>query len=162
MASAAAIDRAITRRAGFPRRATPKVYGQSVPVWDAEVTVDEALARLLLAEQFPDVAELPIVLLGAGWDNTVYTVGDEWVFRFPRRKVVLDGFRLEIEFLPQLARLLPAPIPVPERIGVASDAFPWPFFGARKLPGLELADVPEAPRERLAVEVARFLRTLHR
>jgi aminoglycoside phosphotransferase (APT) family kinase protein len=132
-----------------------------VPVWDAERTVDEALARRLLEEQFPDLASLPIVLLGAGWDNTVYTVGAEWVFRFPRREVVLPGFRLEIEFLPNLAPLLPVAIPVPERIGAASDAFPWPFFGARFLPGVELCDAPDTPRERLATELARFLRTLH-
>jgi aminoglycoside phosphotransferase (APT) family kinase protein len=29
------------------------------------------------------------------------------------------------------------------------------------LPGVELCEVPETPRERLAVELARFLRTLH-
>jgi len=133
-----------------------------VPVWDADVTVDAALARRLLEEQFPDLASLPIVLLGSGWDNTVYTLGDEWVFRFPRREVVLPGFRIEIEFLPQLAPLLPFAIPVPERIGEPSEAFPWPFFGARKLPGVELADAPETDRVALAVELARFLRTLHR
>ena len=72
------------------------------------------------------------------------------------------GFRLEIEFLPQLAPLLPSAIPVPERIGEPSEAFPWPFFGARMLPGVELADAPETDREALAVELARFLRTLHR
>ena len=132
-----------------------------MPVWDAERTVDEALARRLLEEQFPDLAELPIVPLGAGWDNTVYTVGGEWVFRFPRREVVLQGFRLEIEFLPRLAVLLPVPIPVPELIGEPSDAFPWPFFGAGMLPGVELCEVPDTPREPLAVELARFLRTLH-
>jgi aminoglycoside phosphotransferase (APT) family kinase protein len=132
-----------------------------VPVWDAERTVDPELARRLLEEQFPDLASLPIALLGSGWDNTVYTVGGEWVFRFPRREVVLPGFRLEIEFLPRLAPLLPVPIPVPERIGERSDAFPWPFFGARMLPGVELCEVPEIPRERLAVELGRFLRTLH-
>src|SRR5436305_14041226 len=114
----------MTRRAGFPRRDTPKVYGQSVPVWDAELTVDEALARRLLEEQFPDVAAQPIVLLGAGWDNTVYTVGEERVFRFPRREVVLPGFRLEIEFLPQLAPLLPFAIPVPDRAAQPPDALP--------------------------------------
>ena len=133
-----------------------------MPVWDAEVTVDEALARRLLEGQFPDLASLPIVMLGSGWDNTVYTVGGEWVFRFPRREVVLPGLRLEIEFLPQLAPLLPAAIPMPERIGEPSEAFPWPFFGARLLPGVELADAPETDRETLAVELARFLRTLHR
>jgi aminoglycoside phosphotransferase (APT) family kinase protein len=138
-----------------------EVYGPCVPVWDAERTVDEALARRLLEEQFPDLAALEIVLLGSGWDNTVHTVGGEWVFRFPRREVVLPGFRLEIELLPELAPLLPVPIPVPEHIGAPSEAFPWPFFGARMLPGVELGDAPEAPRDSLAAELARFLRTLH-
>jgi aminoglycoside phosphotransferase (APT) family kinase protein len=133
-----------------------------VPVWDAERTVDESLARRLLQEHFPDLASLPIVLLSSGWDNTVFTVGDEFVFRFPRREVVLSGFRLELEFLPQLAPLLPSAIPVPEFIGEPSDAFPWPFFGARMLPGVELCDAPETSRETIAVELARFLRTLHR
>ena len=133
-----------------------------MPVWDAELTVDEGLARRLLEEQFPDLASLPIVPLGAGWDNTVYTVGQDWVFRFPRREVVLPGFRLEIDFLPKLAPLLPFAIPVPERIGEPSDAFPWPFFGALKLPGVELGDAPETDRETLAVDLARFLTTLHR
>ena len=138
-----------------------EVYGPRVPVWDAERTVDEPLARRLLEEQFPELAELPIVLLGSGWDNTVYTVGGEWVFRFPRREVVLPGLRVEIEFLPRLAPLLPVRIPVPELIGSPSDAFPWPFFGARMLPGVELGEAPGPERDRLAVELARFLRTLH-
>jgi len=133
-----------------------------MPVWDAEVTVDERLARRLLEEQFPDLASLPIVLLGAGWDNTVFTVGEDWVFRFPRREVVLSGFRLEIDFLPRLAPLLPFAIPVPERIGEPSEAFPWPFFGARKLPGVELADAPDTDRQTLAHDLARFLKALHR
>jgi aminoglycoside phosphotransferase (APT) family kinase protein len=132
-----------------------------VPLWDAERTVDEGLARRLLEEQFADLAELPIVLLGSGWDNTVFTVGSGWVFRFPRREVVLPGFRLEIEFLPQLAPLLPSPIPVPELVGSPSDAFPWPFFGARMLPGVELGEAPDTSRASLAVDLARFLRTLH-
>ena len=132
-----------------------------MPVWDAERTVDGPLARRLLEEQFPALAALDIVLLGSGWDNTVYTVGGEWVFRFPRREAVLPGFRLELEFLPQLAPLLPVAIPVPEHVGAPSEAFPWPFFGARMLPGVELGDAPGTSRESLAAELARFLRTLH-
>lgn len=130
-------------------------------MWDAERIVDPALARRLLEEQFPEVAPLPIRELGSGWDNTVYAVGDDWVFRFPRREMVLPGFLVEIEFLPQLAHLLPVAIPLPERVGAPSESFPWPFFGARLLPGVELCDAPEMSRESLAVEVARFLRTLH-
>ena len=132
-----------------------------MPQWDPEIAVDTTLAQRLVAEQFPALAALPVRLLGAGWDNTVFVVGDEWVFRFPRREVVLPGFRLEIELLPELAALLPFPIPVPEHIGAPSDAFPWPFFGARFLPGVELCDAPATSLETLAVELARFLRTLH-
>ena len=92
-----------------------------MPLWDPEVAVDLELARRLLEEQFPALATEPIELLGRGWDNTVFTVGDAWVFRFPRREVVLPGFRNEIEFLPELARLLPVAIPLPELVGVPSD-----------------------------------------
>jgi aminoglycoside phosphotransferase (APT) family kinase protein len=123
--------------------------------------VDAALVERLLAEQFPALASLPIRLLSSGWDNTVYTVGGEWVFRFPRREIVLPGLRNEIEFLPELAPLLPAAIPVPEHVGEPSDAFEWPFFGARMLPGIELCDVPGTARHGLASELARFLKTLH-
>lgn len=123
--------------------------------------MDSALARRLLAEQFPDFGALPIRLLGSGWDNTVFAVGDEWVFRFPRKQVVITGIELEIDVLPDLATLLPVPIPVPQHIGVPSDAFPWPFFGARMLPGVELCEAPAMSRERLAVELGSFLKQLH-
>jgi aminoglycoside phosphotransferase (APT) family kinase protein len=132
-----------------------------MPPWDPEIAVDSELAGRLLAEQFPELAPLPLRLLGAGWDNTVYAVGDEWVFRFPRREIVLPGLLLEIDVLRALAPLLPVAIPVPQHIGLPSDAFPWPFFGARMLPGVELCDAPEASRERVASQLARFLRRLH-
>src|SRR4030095_4655807 len=119
------------------------------------------MAQRLVAEQFPELAALPVRLLGAGWDNTVFVAGEEWVFRFPRREVVLPGFRLEIELLPELAPRLPIPIPVPEHIGAPSEAFPWPYFGARFLPGVELCDAPATSLETLAVELARFLKRLH-
>jgi aminoglycoside phosphotransferase (APT) family kinase protein len=132
-----------------------------VPQWDPEVAVDSALARRLLAEQFPEFAGLPVRLLGSGWDNTVFAVGDEWVFRFPRKQIIVAGIEIEIDVLPDLAPLLPVPIPVPEHIGVPSDAFPWPFFGARMLPGVELCEAPATSRELLATQLGRFLKKLH-
>jgi aminoglycoside phosphotransferase (APT) family kinase protein len=132
-----------------------------VRAWDPEIAVDPALCRRLLEEQFPHLAGQQVRLLGAGWDNTVYAVGEEWVFRFPRRQVVVTGLEVEIDVLPDLAPLLPLPIPVPQHVGVPSDDFPWPFFGARMLPGVELCDASETSRERLASQVGRFLRQLH-
>jgi hypothetical protein len=57
-----------------------------VPQWDPEIAVDSALAQRLVAEQFPELARMPMRLLGSGWDNTVFAVGEEWVFRFPRSR----------------------------------------------------------------------------
>ena len=132
-----------------------------MPQWDPEIAVDAVLARRLLAEQFPELEPLPITLLGAGWDNTVFAVGAEWVFRFPRKELIVPFLETEIALLPELAPLLPVPIPVPQQIGVPSDAFPWPFFGARMLPGAELCNAPDTSRELLAPQLGRLLRTLH-
>jgi aminoglycoside phosphotransferase (APT) family kinase protein len=132
-----------------------------VPLWDPEIAVGSALCRRLLAEQFPQLADLPVRLLGAGWDNTVYAVGEAWMFRFPRKEVIVKGVEAEIDLLPKLAPFLPVPIPLPHHIGVPSEAFPWPFFGARMLAGVELCDAPETSRERLASKLGELLRALH-
>jgi len=132
-----------------------------VPQWDPEIAVDSAQAQRLVAEQFPELARMPIRLLGSGWDNTVFAVGQEWVFRFPRKQVIVPFLETEIEVLPALAPLLPVAIPVPEHIGVPSEAFPWPFFGARILPGVELCEAPATGREGLATQLGRLLRQLH-
>ena len=132
-----------------------------MPQWDPEIAVDPGLCRRLLEEQFPELAHLPVRLLGAGWDNTVFAVGEEWVFRFPRKEIIVPFLETEIAVLPALAPLLPVPIPVPQHIGVPSDAFPWPFFGARMLPGVELSAAPAVSRERLAPQLGALLRTLH-
>jgi aminoglycoside phosphotransferase (APT) family kinase protein len=131
--------------------------------WSAEVTVDAELATRLIREQFSDVALRSISLLGEGWDNTVWLVDDEWVFRFPRRANVLSGIENELRVLPRIAPLLPLPIPVPELVGEPSSAFPWPFYGCQLLPGRELADaeLDDASLTRLARPLAEFLRTLH-
>jgi aminoglycoside phosphotransferase (APT) family kinase protein len=46
-----------------------------MPAAEVEVTVD--LVRQLLAEQHPDVADLPLGLLANGWDNMLCTVGEQ-------------------------------------------------------------------------------------
>lgn len=48
------------------------------PEWAAEIAVDEALARRLIGEQFPELELRSLSLLGQGWDMTVWLVDDEW------------------------------------------------------------------------------------
>jgi aminoglycoside phosphotransferase (APT) family kinase protein len=130
-------------------------------VWAAEITVDEPLARRLIASQFPSLPVEPLTLLGEGWDNTVWFVGGRWVFRFPRREVAIPGFEREMAALPLLAPRLPLPIPEPVFPGRPTDEFPWPWFGARHVPGVEPLGLDEAARRRLARPFGRFLRALH-
>jgi aminoglycoside phosphotransferase (APT) family kinase protein len=130
--------------------------------WSADVSVDAPLVRRLIGGQFPELALDALELVAEGWDNTVWLVDGEWAFRVPRREIGVPGLRREMAFLPALAPLLPRPIPMPAFIGRPDDGYPWPFFGARYLPGTELADAGDgADRDALARPLARFLRALH-
>jgi len=133
-----------------------------MPDWAAELRVDEPLAERLLAEQLPHLPRRSLALLGEGWDYTAFLVDETWVFRFPRRAVVVPGTEREIATLPSLASLLPVAIPKPEHVGRPSDGFPWPFYGARYLPGAEPdASLSDEARTALARPLARTLRALH-
>ncbi len=136
-------------------------YAGAVHEWSAEVTVDRELAYRLIAEQFDVPAEL--LLLGQGWDNTVWLVDRRWVFRFPRREEVISGIEREMALLPRLSPLVPLPIPTPIFFGRPTDGYRWPFFGAALIPGTETADsgCSDADRCRLARPLAVFLRALH-
>jgi aminoglycoside phosphotransferase (APT) family kinase protein len=134
-----------------------------VPDWSPEIVVDEALARQLLAAQFPEVDAAELRLVGEGWDNTAWLVDRRWLFRFPRREQALDGVRRELAVLPRLAPLLPLAVPQPRFVGEPGPDFPWPFFGGPVVRGRELADagLDEDGRSALARPLGRFLRALH-
>ena len=132
--------------------------------WAAEITVDESLARRLIGTQFPELELRSLTLLGQGWDMTVWLVDDQWVFRFPRREMVIPGLENEVSHLPQLASLVPLPIPIPTYIGEPSSEYRWPFYGASFLAGRELAEaaLDDGGRTALARPLGEFLRALPR
>jgi aminoglycoside phosphotransferase (APT) family kinase protein len=134
-----------------------------VAEWDAEIVVDAALVRALLAEQFPDLDAGSARPLGLGWDNSVWAVEERWAFRFPHRAIAIPGVRRELDVLPRLAPLLPVRVPAPAFVGESSDRFPWPFFGAPLLAGEEAAEAElgDEARARVGAELGSFLRVLH-
>lgn len=133
-----------------------------MPTWTAELVVDEPLVRSLLA-QFPDLDPQSLRPFAEGWDYSIWAVDERWAFRFPRREMAVPGTRREIAVLPELAPLLPIPVPDPIFVGEPADGFPWPFFGSALLPGRELADadLEDAARVEVGRTLARFLRVLH-
>jgi aminoglycoside phosphotransferase (APT) family kinase protein len=134
-----------------------------VPQWDADRDVGAELVRELLAGQFPELDAPSARLLGEGWDNSVWVVEERLAFRFPRREIAIPGVEREIAVLPRLGPLVPVAVPVPTHVGEPSELYPWPFFGARLLSGVEAAeaDLPEGGRADLGGELGRFLRVLH-
>jgi aminoglycoside phosphotransferase (APT) family kinase protein len=93
----------------------------------------------------------------------VWLVDSRWVFRFPRREVVVPGFLRETEVLSVLAPNLPLPIPVAAFRGEPGPEFPWPWAGSAYLPGREAAEVapPDGDRVGHGAALGRFLRALH-
>jgi aminoglycoside phosphotransferase (APT) family kinase protein len=85
--------------------------------WTPEKAVGPELARALIALQFPELAPVLLVSMGAGWDNTAYLVNGTWVFRFPRRWVAANLIRMEAAILPAIAQRLPLSVPVPCFLG---------------------------------------------
>jgi aminoglycoside phosphotransferase (APT) family kinase protein len=127
------------------------------------VPVDAALARALLEEQFPRLAPARVALLGEGWDNHVFAVDEEWVFRFPRRAAAVPLLEAELRLLPRIAPRVPLAVPLPELRGSPGPRFPWPFAGYRRLPGrtAERAGLTPAQRAAAAAPLGGFLRALH-
>ena len=90
-----------------------------------EIAVTEALARTLLHEQHPDLADLPLTWAGTGWDNALWRVGDQLAARFPVRAIAAPLVEHEQRWLPVLAPRLPVDVPTPVRVGAPSSTYPW-------------------------------------
>ncbi|MBX2803975.1 MAG: aminoglycoside phosphotransferase family protein [Myxococcales bacterium] len=108
----------------------------------AEVHVDAALIRQLLAEQFPALADAPVVPLASGWDNQLFRVGARWIARMPRRAVAVPLLQSEQRWLSVLGPRLPLPTPAPHRVGVPGAGYPWPWSLVPHLVGEAAAGAP--------------------
>jgi aminoglycoside phosphotransferase (APT) family kinase protein len=125
----------------------------------AEINIDLSLVERLLKAQFPDLADLPVKIMEAGWDNVMVRVGERFALRLPRRFLADNLLRNEQVWLPTLAPHLPLPIPAPLRCGTPTDFYPFHWSVLPWLPG-QAADLcpPDADQ---AVVLAAFLKTLH-
>ena len=127
----------------------------------ADIDVGEELVRSLLAEQHPDLADLPLRLVANGWDNAIFRLGLEYAVRVPRRTVAAQLVEHENSWLPLIGSLVHVAIPVPVRTGAPSDRFPWQWSVTRWVDGELAADTPFDEHGTLAAELAHFVRDLH-
>lgn len=125
--------------------------------------IDAALARRLIAAQFPQWAGLPVTPVErSGWDNRTFHLGEERVVRLPSAAPCEAQVEKEQRWLPALAPALPFPIPQPVGLGAPGCGFPWKWSILRWLPGDPVEPPAFADSEVLAADVATFLRALQR
>ncbi|WP_114907386.1 aminoglycoside phosphotransferase family protein [Ornithinimicrobium murale] len=127
----------------------------------AEVDITLEVVRHLLAEQHPDLADRPLSPLGEGWDNALFRLGQHFVVRLPRRSASAELVAHEHRWLPEIARLVDLPVPVPVRHGQPSAYFPWSWSITRWIEGRPAVHSPVGGRGRWAGRLAQFLAGLH-
>jgi aminoglycoside phosphotransferase (APT) family kinase protein len=129
----------------------------------AEIEIDVALVRGLLAEQHPDLAGLTLERVASGWDNDIFRLGDDLTVRLPRRLMAAVLVLHEQRWLPELAPGLPLPVPVPVRSGRPSDAlgYPYAWTVGPWFPGAPLEVAPPVDLRATASELGAFLAALH-
>lgn len=126
---------------------------------DDEVAIDASLVRRLVAEQFPQWAQLDVeTVRSTGTDNAMYRLGDEMAVRLPRRPGAVRPMDKEHAWLPRLGPSLPLPVPLPLAKGSPAHGYPWPWTVCRWIEGENpaLEDVTSG----LVTDLASFLRAL--
>jgi len=127
-----------------------------------EIAVDEVVVRSLLREQCPQWAELPLAPAGAGTDNTMYRLGDEFLVRHPRTAEKAASLRKEWRWLPRFAPLLTVPIPEPVYSGSPGSGFPLEWSIYRRIDGSVVGPESVADWATFGSDLAAFVRELHR
>ncbi len=127
---------------------------------DEEVTIDEALARRLLARQHPQWANLALrPVISAGTDNAIFRLGETMALRLPRLARAAGQVEKEQRWLP-LLRPLPLEIPTALGRGAPDRGYPfqWSVYGwleGENATPERLQDLEEAARA-----LAGFIRAL--
>lgn len=127
-----------------------------------ELELDAALVRRLLADQFPQWAELPLARVEpSGTDNAIFRLGDELSVRLARREGPTQAGGKELTWLPRLAPLLPLEIPTPVGQGRPTRDYPWYWDVHRWVEG-ETVPVEDIDAVQAARDLARLVAALQR
>jgi aminoglycoside phosphotransferase (APT) family kinase protein len=123
-----------------------------------EVETGVPLVRRLLAEQFPQWADLRIErVASAGTENAIYRLGDDMAVRLPNRPGATGQVDKEHRWLPFLAPRLPLAIPEPLAKGKPAKDYPCSWSVCRWLEGENATLGRLADPHQAATDLARFV-----
>jgi aminoglycoside phosphotransferase (APT) family kinase protein len=124
-----------------------------------EIQIDLELVEVLLAQQHPNLATLPLRAAECGFDNYMFRLGESFAVRLPRSAAAARLLANEQKWLITISDRLPLQIPVPIRVGQPAFGFPWRWSVVPWLTGHTAEMAPVHARE--ALRLAAFLRALH-
>jgi len=137
--------------------------GNWKPVGKMSLIINKVLVRRLIATQFPQWRDLPIRPVAiSGWDNRTFHLGDSMLVRLPSAAEYALQIEKEHLWLPQLAPLLPLPIPEPLAIGEPINEYPWRWSVYRWLKGEPASSVSAIDLCACANQLATFLLALQK
>lgn len=124
--------------------------------------IDEKLVCRLIASQFPHYSKLPVspVAVG-GWDNRTFHLGKDMLVQLPSAEQYELQVEKEQQWLPQLASLLPVPIPTPLAKGMPGEGYPWKWSIYRWLEGETIVSANLSNLNEIAKDLATFLTAFH-
>jgi aminoglycoside phosphotransferase (APT) family kinase protein len=130
---------------------------------DGEVDLDPELVGRLVAEQFPQLAGLPVrAVASTGTVNAIFRLGDHLCARLPRVEAWARDLDREWRWLPELAPRLSLRVPEPVARGRPTGSYPvaWAIYGW--IEGRPYADELVDDERRAAGDLARFVGELRR
>lgn len=125
----------------------------------AQIDVDVELVEVLLAQQHPNLATLPLRPCESGFDNFMFRLGESFAVRLPRSAAAARLIAHEQRWLITISDRLPVQVPVPIRVGQPGFGFPWRWSVVPWLSGSTAEAAPVAASQ--APRLAAFLRALH-
>lgn len=123
-----------------------------------EVAVNVQIVQQLLAEQFPQWANLHLkVMEHQGTDNVMYQLGDDKVLRLPRMERSAANIQKERQWLPTLEPHLPIAIPHVIAEGHPDERYPFPWLVCGLLQGKQPDESNPFDVEQAAKDLGHFV-----
>ena len=132
-------------------------------LWHPNINITDDFARNIIGKQFHELSPINIKRIGEGWDNKVFLVNNQFIFRFPHRKIAAPLIERENAVLGYLQDIVNLEIPNPVYAGKPGEDYPYHFHGYQMIKGKSgcHANLSFDSRCESVVKLAEFLKQLH-